>query len=63
MNHVPLARESETLYSDNDAASRFSGNRRAEQACRLTFLELSARYLGHKLTVRQLHQLAGRMDQ
>jgi len=63
MNHAPSPRESETLQKDNDAAPLFSRNRRMEHACRLTFLKLSARYLGHTLTVRQLHHLAGRMEQ
>ena len=63
MNHAPSPRESGTLQTDNDAAPLSSRNGRMEHAGRLTFLKLSARYLGHTLTVRQLHRLAGRMDQ
>jgi hypothetical protein len=63
MNDAPLARESETPQKDNDAAPRFTRTRRMEHACRLTFLKMSAHYLGHTLTVRQLRHLAGRMEQ
>jgi len=63
MNHAPLARDTKTLEQDNDAPPLFSRKRRMEWAHTLNFLSLSARYLGHTLTARQLHSLAERIDQ
>ena len=63
MNHVPLARDMETVRQDNDDAPLYRRKRTMERTQRLNFLKLSARYLGQTLTARQLHSLAGRTGQ
>ena len=63
MNHALLARDSETLGQDNDSGALCSRKRKMERAHTLNFLRLSARYLGHTLTARQLHSLTERIDQ
>ena len=63
MNQAPLARDLETLEQDNDVPPLLSRKRRMEWAHTLNFLSLSARYLGHALTARQLHSLVERIDQ
>jgi len=63
MNHVPFARAPENRGQNNDGTPLFNCNGTMEQMQRLDFLELSARYLGQTLTARQLHLLAGLIDQ
>jgi hypothetical protein len=62
MNHAQLAHNLETFRQDNDGPPLPSRKCRIEWARRLSFLELSARYLGQTLSARQLHSLARRID-